>query len=195
MKKNFNHVCIAKTATIFIAACLSFVNLPLYGQNDAVKDKSEIAKFEIGFAEYRISQAGTDAVSADSAVVYLFGFTTLPDADTKKFGAQAQAQSGKEKTGIPPHFYLSADKSILRLYTFLRAGEIEYEGKSYTADARGTVKLPASVDVSKIRILGKKTAKGDVAGSGNTPLSSFYQYADRKIAVYELGAKTAGDMN
>jgi hypothetical protein len=93
---------------------------------------------EIGFAEYRINQVKTDKVSADSVAVHLFGFTTLPEADTKKFGAQAQ--SGKDKTGIPPHFYLSSDLSTLRLYTFLRDGEVEYDGKSYTADAKGIVK-------------------------------------------------------
>lgn len=185
-----------KTLINIFAVCISFVSLPLYGQNDAANDKSEIAKFEIGFAEYRISQAGTDVVSADSVAVHLFGFTTLPAAEAEQLG---QVQSGKDrrtgKTGIPAHFYLSSDKSNLRLYTFLRDGEIEYDGKSYTADARGTVKLPSPVDVSKIKVLGKKTAKGDLAGSKYTPLSSPYQYADRKIAVYELGVKRVGDMN
>lgn len=196
--KNFNSVCRkARIAAIFIAVCISFVSLPLYGQNDAANDKSEIAKFEIGFAEYRISQAGTDVVSADSVAVHLFGFTTLPAAEAEQLGIQVQ--SGKDrrkgKTGIPAHFYLSSDKSNLRLYTFLRDGEIEYGGKSYTADARGTVKLPSPVDVSKIKVTGKKTAKGDLAGSKHTLLSSSYQYADRKIAVYELGVKRVGDMN
>jgi hypothetical protein len=106
-----------KTLINIVAVCISFVSLPLYGQNDAANDKSEIAKFEIGFAEYRISQAGTDAVSADSVAVHLFGFVTLPADEAKRFGEQAQP--GKDKTGILlPHFYLSSDKSSLRLYNF-----------------------------------------------------------------------------
>jgi hypothetical protein len=172
---------------------IAFVALPLYGQDNAVKDKSELAKFEVDFAEYRISQAGTDIVSDDSVAVHLFGFLTLPDAEKKKFSEQAQ--SGTEKIKLPPAFYLSSDLSVFRLYSFLRDGEIEYDGKSYTADAKGIVKLPSTVDVSRIKIPGKKTAKEDIAGSKHTPLSASCQYADRKIAVYDLGVKTAGDMN
>jgi hypothetical protein len=48
--KSFN--CVYRTARIlaiiFIVAYVGYFNLPLYGQNGEVKDKSEIAKFEIG---------------------------------------------------------------------------------------------------------------------------------------------------
>lgn len=182
---------------LFTVVCVGFVNLALFGQNDTVKNKSELTKFEIDFAEYRISRAGTGVASGDSVTVHLFGFLTMPDTDRNTFGEQKQsgAEKVKEKVKLPLNFYLSSDLSTFRLYTFLRDGEVKYKGKSYTADARGIIKLPSPVDVSKIRILGKKTAKGNIAGGKHPPLSSFYQYADRRIAVYELGVKTADDMN
>jgi hypothetical protein len=172
---------------IFISA---FVTLPLYGQNDSVKNKSELVRFEIDFAEYRISQEEAEVTSGDSVAVHLFGYMTLPESERKKFGERVET----EKNRFAPNIYLSSDLSCFRLYTFLRKGEVEYEGKSYTADAKGIVKFASSVDVSKIKILGQKTVRGDIAGNSYT-LSSFYQYSDRKIAVYCLGQKTAGDMN
>jgi hypothetical protein len=166
-------------AAMFIVASVS---TPLYGQNDSENNRSKLAKFEIDFAEYRINQAGTEAPSDDSAVIHLTGFVTtiLSDSDKSKIS--------KKQIPLGPNFYLSADSAYVRIYTFLRDGEIEYEGKSYTADARGIVKLASSVDVSKIKILGKKTDKGDIIG-GKYMLSSFYQYSNRKIAVYDLGVK------
>jgi hypothetical protein len=177
-KKSFGLLCIIATLGV----------LPLYGQNDSIKNKSELAKFEIDFAEYRINQERTGVSSGDSAAVYLLGFMILPESDSKKFGDLPKEQQEAARSKIGSNFYLSSDLSCFRLYTFLRDGEIEYNGKSYTANAGGIVKLASPVDVSKIKILGKKTARGDIAGS-DYKLSSSYQYSDRKIVVYDLGRR------
>jgi hypothetical protein len=141
------------------------------------------AKFEIDFAESHILRHGI--TFDDSTSVLITGYLTFA-ATANEVKALQSEEASKYRRNI----VLAPDSSHFRLYTFLRDASVEYEGKRYTANENGVVRFELPVDVSKIKILGKEipNSGGRIAGGGQI-LSSYYQYGDRRIAVFYLGEK------
>jgi hypothetical protein len=117
---------------------------------------SEFATFERELAQ---------SLSSDKDAVKLIGFRTsiINDSERQNF-KKLVTEHGEDlkKTNT----VVSDDFSFYRIYFPIHTAIVEYNGKTYTADEKGTVSIPNLKDISKITLIGRKRSE-TVHGTGS----------------------------
>jgi hypothetical protein len=152
--------------------------------------EEEFSVFEKNFAA---------TVSSDEKEIKLIGYATFPikPEDREKFKEAMKNHAG-EKTGN--NMYFAEDYSSYRMYFPFHTAIIDCEGVQYTANEKSIVSIPGSVDVGKIKVIGRKRS-ATVQGTGSNIIEedriilkeelkqdgiSSYSYPKERICVFAM---------
>ncbi|MDR3267198.1 MAG: hypothetical protein LBT24_06495 [Tannerella sp.] len=120
---------------------------------------SESPKVDEKISLFEKNYAAT--LSSDKKEIKLIGFITIPiePENREKFKNLAKNDEFNKNT------YFADDYSFCRTYYMFHTAIIDYNGVQYTANEKGIVSIPGSVDIGKIKIIGRKRSE-TVRGTG-----------------------------
>lgn len=122
---------------------IAFIFIAL--QSSVINGEDKISAYEKRFAA---------TLSSDEKGIKLIGcriFEIEPEfRDTFKLNMEAHREEVEKNT------YFAEDFSYFRMYFPLHTAIIDCDGSQYTANEKGTVSLPDSCDINKIKIIGRK---------------------------------------
>jgi hypothetical protein len=94
------------------------------------------------------------SLSSDQNEIKLIGFVTIPIKEENREKLKDLVKNHADE--INNNMYFADDYSFCRTYYMLQTAIVDYNGAQYTANKNGTVSIPESVDISKIKVIGRE---------------------------------------